>query len=565
MLKKQTALAVDLIRSQLPPATLHALRLVCRAARDDLVDGRCTRFQSDSFSALRAAAPRLRGLTGFVAEQYSNCKGNAVARECAALAEAIERLPRPAAVTSLELARLEPFDCNRRRYLPAFEALMAAAGRLPSVRVLKVELFARPTTYDRSDDERFAAVVRAAARMAALEELELRVHLNGTPSAMASFYSRLARGDPPPLWRHLRSIALSGGAMALLPQLAAAPAAAQLTALTSFAADLYLSRDSELLVRWQAEALAMLWRAPWAPQLEQLALEGFAPDRAVHAALFAPPPLPALKRLRVQFGFYGYCETGANDLRRLLAACSPGTLEALELGVARNDVLGLAAAAGALTALRSLAIVCNNSAGTQQWPWAALRDASLAPLTRLKLLCNALPCDSPNSPASLLSAGWAAELRELSLVFGVDYHWPPVTTQAFATSALAALSQLRSLHLGEPRLGKAALEAARAEGWAERLVDFTLAQFVMEDGALTALAGLPFARLERLRVTVTHTDITLPDLQAFASAGAAWLGRLRALNLWFNSSAPEAHAAARAPDGLFAAIHRGGGEVQAWI
>ena len=560
-----TALAVDVVHSQLPLETLRALRLVCRAARDELVDGRCTRVNIYSFGALRAAAPRLRSLTDLNAMQFANFKGDAVADECAALADAIERLPHPAAVTSLELARLQPYGCNRRRYLSAFEALMAAAGRLPSVRVLKVELFARPTTYDRSDDERFAAVVRAAARMAALEELHLDVCLEGKVNH-ASFYSKRPRADPALPWGQLRCIALRGGAAVLLPRLLEA----QLTALTSLEAELF-SGGAEIMEK-NAEALEALWRAPWVQQLERLTLRGFAPKGVAFekmlAALPAPPAPPPLRSLKqLHCGLRGWPLASVNDVRRLLAACNPGELETLALErVTHSDVLGLAARAGALTALRSLAIPCDGGAGEQSWPWAALHDAPLAPLTRLGLglWCDAVPRDSPNSPASLLSAGWAAELRELSLVFGVDYHWPPVTTQGFATSALAALSQLRSLHLGEPRLGKAALEAARAEGWAGRLVDFTLVQFVMEEGALTALAGLPFARLERLRVSAPYAVADPPTLQAFADAGAAWLGRLRALKLSLGAhDCAKSLAAARALDGPFAAVYRSGGKVEA--
>ena len=54
------------VRSLLPSRTLSVVRLVNRAARDEFVDGRCTRitplWDDAPLSALAGAAPRLRSI-----------------------------------------------------------------------------------------------------------------------------------------------------------------------------------------------------------------------------------------------------------------------------------------------------------------------------------------------------------------------------------------------------------------------------------------------------------------------------------------------------------------------
>ena len=88
----KTDLAAELIRSKLPTHALAALRLACRAARDDFVDGRCTALRAlrrdVDIVPLFAAARRLRRVESVAVPRISEQE-----RDCAGLAAILSRLP----------------------------------------------------------------------------------------------------------------------------------------------------------------------------------------------------------------------------------------------------------------------------------------------------------------------------------------------------------------------------------------------------------------------------------------------------------------------------------------
>ena len=544
--------AIDTVRRKLP--TLAALRLVSRAARDDLVDGRATRarrrWADAPFEALASAAPRLRSIQCIDADAARLGFWYGLrASQCAALAGALEALPASGAAALREL-RVGPIIFKvsfvtgghkadtRAEALCALARLASAIGRLTGLARLE---FTIEGGWHGSNDGA-PELFRAAGRLPALTRL--RANIVGPPR------EALLEWLPVASLARLQTIELSLDTTSqMLPALLAAP--------------LPRLRDLSFCNSEHARSSRLPpapWRAAWMAQLTRLALT-CREDVLRHISRALPPGcLPLVRALKVEADLS--CVDVA-ELRALFAACDAAALHTLALTSARGAAV--AAVAAALPALRALeckrcqfwtpqAMGHPNETEHERCDagWRALLGAPLAPLTRLELSCACPEGGRVNSRfAELLAAGWMQSLRQLSLSMEED---DPRATPRGAPAlrvlqGLAALTALSALRLNVRRLDAAAIERAAAEGWAEgwapRLEAFEIrdtAGFVpsalrMGAGAMRALLRLPFSgRLGRL-VIDTVGEVTQQELAAFSAACAAALPRLTALEFLAGRSA----------------------------
>ena len=619
-----------LIRSKLPLATLCALRLVCRAARDDLVDGRCTALKfrpptrrrdgalaAPPTQALLSLAGRLRNLTRLDLSRCGSACGMWMfgVEDADEFAAALERLPRPWVLTSLELGNINfgagRLRVNRGQGVSMASWLAGAVGRLQTLRSLRFHVHSCGDAALAMEGAKL--LLRVARRLPALDTLGM------------SFYwlraDELLRQVPIeqllPL-QQLRELELRDGAVALLPALLAPAATSQLTALQSLSANL-----------WDASpppGLEGLWRAPFlSSQLTRLELKGLdADDDAACDFLGALSKLSRggggssssssgsgsgggggsggtamwsqLRSLKVTDAcsridcpcdneYAGLLSAGA--LRGLLAAVDPAVLEELVVEDCQEGaVAALAARAGDFTALKRLRLdsrdffrseeaayprrvlrSCNRPAAC----WRTLQQAPLPCLESLDVGAAGWLLWQPERLAALLSAPWATSVAELVLTGGDGPHAQRYcdALKPAALAALAALPRLRRLTLHETGLDAAALEAAAAPAaqLAAQLAELNVWEIGWDSepqsaGLLVALGRLRFARLQRLTLRLC-TELTLDDLEAFGATGAPWLARLSFLELgdrsWMSSEA--VWAAARDCDGPLRALHRGGGKL----
>ena len=617
-----------LIRSKLPLATLCALRLVCRAARDDLVDGRCTALKfrpptrrrdgalaAPPTQALLSLAGRLRNLTRLDLSRCGSACGMWMfgVEDADEFAAALERLPRPWVLTSLELGNINfgagRLRVNRGQGVSMASWLAGAVGRLQTLRSLRFHVHSCGDAALAMEGAKL--LLRVARRLPALDTLGM------------SFYwlraDELLRQVPIeqllPL-QQLRELELRDGAVALLPALLAPAATSQLTALQSLSANL-----------WDASpppGLEGLWRAPFlSSQLTRLELKGLDADNdaacdflgalsklsrggggssssssgsgsgggggsggtAMWSQLRSLKVTDACSRIDCPCDSENDGLLSAGALRGLLAAVDPAVLEELAVEDCKEGAAAaLAARAGDFTALKRLRLdsrdffrweeaaysgsvlrSCNRPAAC----WRTLQQAPLPCLESLDVGAAGWLLWQPERLAALLSAPWAASLVELSLIGGDGPHVVHDADEALrpaALAALAALPRLRRLKLVDTGLGAATLEAAAAPAaqLAARLAELTVLDVSPETaGLLVALGRLRFARLERLTVRSVRTKLTLDDLEAFGAAGAPWLARLSFFQLECDSNADVA-AAVFDRNGPLHALHRGGGEVEYW-
>ena len=454
---KTTEPLTELVRSALPPATLRALRLVCRAARDDLVDGRCTALEArpralsspqpdvPATQALIGLAGRLRSLEALDARGCGSgdaavrWRHQATVEGCDELAAALERLPNPSALTALDFGCIDVgrtrqgLRCSAHMGQAAVRRLAAALGRCRGLRALRFQLHGAPAA-----NEHAAAllhpILRAARGLPALAALGAACTDAWHPGAWLG-------GAPPdaaallPL-RRLEALELRGDLAELLPALPRA--ARELPALRSLVVDAAggFAADDGLAALWQ--------RAKWLAQLTRLVLEGldgetddsvsiFAglPDVAAPASSSSSSAAAAAQPLLLRSIRELFVEgtPSADDLRRLLGACNPATLEALavhdcwDCGAAG----ALAERAGAFAALRRLPLdgreflrsVANGRHDADcERPgasWRGLQDAPFAPLERLEVRAGGWLLSKPERLHALLSARWAASVAALTL------------------------------------------------------------------------------------------------------------------------------------------------------
>ena len=546
------ALAIDVVRSKLPTLTLRAVRLVSRAARDDLVDGRATRVRrlwADApVDALVGAAPRLRSLVSLstfsLDERFDAMQG----ADCAPLAAALGRLP--AGGAALRELRLRPYpvkgdpgyeqqDADELRGLAR---LAAAVARLPALVSFEAAIFCRELN---SRSPAAAALAAAGARLRQAPE-RLCVSFAQSAGEPAGYVSApdLSSVLPPrpQSLRRLETLALGAEAAAVgLPALFALEAASALTRLRNLSLDLECAAE---------DPPAVQWHAPWLRQLTRLALIGGKAVRYASRAL-APRALPALRVLEAASMGSAHEALSLTHVRALLAACDAAALQKLSLRVAGLDVQREVAAV--LPALRDLELL-----GASFWAepefapaggaffsdqhtpnrahaaWRAFCELPLAQLTRLRVDAGRHVFQDGAAPAPglapLFAAGWARGLRALELGALRDDDGGRVLR---ALRGLCALTGLRTLALDIVYLDEAALDEAAAEGWADgwapRLASFELASYSCSVRAFHALLRLPFGdRLERLRVS-TQSFVSSAELDGFAIACAAVLPRLATL------------------------------------
>ena len=496
---------------------MHALRLVCHAARDDLVDGCCRHLRplEGCTRAIppRALAQRLRCLERLtLPERWAQ-------QECADLAEFLLRLPgRGARLGELRLGCVScgyPFPtADDLRSLPL---LTAAVARLRGLRRLQ-----------------FSVAAFGANNAARLVLEALAAALRATPACLS--YSQANESGAMraiPLWR-LESLEIPVDAATRLPRLTRAAA---LTALRSLElcdergdeqeraeADLEDDEDEAFVPELLPPPAPAVGRAPWLAGLTRLRVCGRPPFLRWVAASLAPRSLAAVRELTL-------LETDSGNLAEdvlapLVAAANPATLRTLHVP-GRSYALA-ARLAEALPALRSLHFIgCPDDAlrspddgggeGEQAAhdtrniiaaEYATFHNAHLAPLTSLSLEAGGWLCAEPARLAMLLSAPWAASLRKLRLKFGCSSG----DDGGRLPSLAAALPQLRHLHtlricwldLDPSKLCRAL--AAGADAWALRLVELQVhvwpAPFSEDGDVLRALLRAPLSRLERLAVRV---------------------------------------------------------------
>ena len=534
------------MHSRLPLDARRALRLVNRAARD-AVDGRCTQLfagsrlggpeMADTVAPLVNLAPRLAGLASLTI--LSGALHNRPKPQGgAAIAEALRRLPRPGTLTELQLA-LSAAD-------PDAAALCVAAGRFTALRRLSALVAAPDLSAGVATS--FAAVLRTAARAPALASLSLGG--GHSTNSNSEFAAALAPAiGALPLWGQLEALELRGFAAALLPMLSSPGGGA---------AAARLGRLRYLHLQLSPSSAAGYQLVAQLPQLSRLVVAAANAGR-LRPLLSAlepegqqlPPPPPPLRALRVleldlDSEWIGQGLAGAADVRRLLAAANPATLEELRLnGLEEGDVGALARRAGALAGLRALAVD-----GADLWGVGdgyedaaagdaraaagvrALRRAALAPLTRLGVASAWLVAKRARL-AALLSAPWAASLVELRLSGSLREDGDSVAG-AGVLRALSGLPHLRALRLDVVDFARAAAERAQAAerpgeepaaAWARRLVDFELVDAAIprkdtddeETLTLAAVAALPFENLKRLSVG-PFLSLKAAHVCAFAAA-----------------------------------------------
>ena len=521
------------VRSLLPSRTLSAVRLVNRAARDEFVDGRCTRitplWDDAPLSALAGAAPRLRSIVSLKPRSVRGGGDLMEPGDLEAVAEALERLPESGRVALRKLT-LGYVSGGA----PCLERVAAAARQLTGLTHLEFSVDSD------SGGEDVAALLRAMSdAMPALA----RAHISySCPAYMGD--ADLAPLAMPALQR-LAALELSDNA-----------AAALLPAMLLEGVELPHLRDLDVTLAgcecdWPRLLPPGPWAAPWLPRLTRLALAA-TPGTLEHVArALAPGGLRALRALKVEAA--GAFPDSDRALYAVLGTCDAAALETLDLyGVPCAAVRYAAMAAAGLPALRALMLdglgACYDGGTGPEWE--PLLDAPLrAPLTRLDLAFEdgAFGGWGPTGLAPLFARGWARSLRALSLMVldggggggsGGGGAGPRGCAELRHFTALQALPQLRSLKVSLNDLDAAAVDEAAAggwaDGWAPRLVEFDLElrDPVCGPAAAAALRALvlrvPFSgRLERLRFELdcAVTEDELESLSAACVAALPWLAR----------------------------------------
>ena len=504
--------------------TLAAVRLVNRAARDEFVDGRCTRvtplWEDAPLSALAGAAPRLRSIVSLQTRTVLSGTPVMDFSDCEALADVFDALPERgrAALRELRLGYV-----NGEKH--CLKRLAAAARRLHALTRLEFSAGAD------SGGDVAPLLLAVSGAMPALA----RAHIS---YACEEF---LGDPDPAPVARpaveRLEALTLAeNAAAALLPAMlgGAGRAAWPLVRLKDL--DFTLSGNHD----WP-QLLPAPWRTPWLSQLTRLRVSAYADTLPHVARALAPRSLPALRTLQVDAGDAG--SSAAGLLRALLAACDAAALESLDLyGVPCAAVRDAAIAAPGLPALRSLALggleLCDDDAGPAP-VWQALLDAPLAPLTCLDITFEEAPFNGTGASglAPLLACGWARGLRALSLVvLHGDYARRHGRSVLRELTALEALPDLHSLKLSLDDLNAATVReaAATARVWAPRLAEFELTLRCPYEGAATVAAlralllRVPFSgRLERIGLDLDCivTEDELQSLSAACARALPWLAR----------------------------------------
>ena len=515
---------IELIRGKLAAPTLAVLRLVCRAARDDFVDGRCTALRPllpccDS-APPSTAAPRLRRLESL---SLPGCRSQ---QDCADLAEFLLRLPSGGA--ALRELRLGGVSCQRTTPPRAGPAsadvqtcplLAAAIARLPGLQTLQFSIGA--------GDDPDAARLLLGALLAGVRAAPTARLVLGADGHDLLFRDGSSIATLP--LAHLQGLNIRDAGRQFLMRLAAPPpAAAALAALRSLElCDDEFSPDEVDAPSDDADAAAPLpppppapelWRAPWVAQLTRLRVGGEARVFRWLAASLAPRSLAAVQEFVIE-GAIGF-GLPEDVLAPLVAAANPATLRTLHVP-GRSYSLA-ARLAEALPALRALHFVgCpdvvshppyHGDAGRRlEAEYGALRAARLAPLTSLTLETGGWACAQPARLAALLSAPWAASLRKLTLKelsTCADGRPPPL--DAF----LAPLKQLHTLRMSLGCFSRyefcQALAAGWADAWAPRLVAFEFQGIRANVEVVRALLRAPFTRLERLSVELA--DPTGPSI-----------------------------------------------------
>ena len=525
--------AMELVRSKLPSPTLAALRLVCRAARDDFVDSRCTQVRpllwaSAPVAALASAAPRLRSLASLAPAPFSDAADTgASAAGCEALTDVLQRLPgNGAALRELSVGGINLYgrlydrapDAALSRVLASFAA---AVGRLSGLQSLEV---AAHGVWDGFE------LFEAAGALPALTRLTI---------AFCSLWPvRPAWWRPPPtppqhLLRRLEALALGGEIGASWLRMLLEP---------EVAAEMTRLRDLSLLALGSCEGDNALppapWRPQWLPQLTRLAVANeheydLTMTRVCCALASAPGALPALRALAV-INHQHSSSQPPGQLRDLLNACDAAALESLTLS-GSDAIRGIAAE---LPSLRALAYQGCDA------PFAlSPRDfegVALAPLTRLELTVGWLLGDGTEF-TPLFASDSLRGLRELTLL-ALDaagaQHGGRALRCLRGLSALAALTRL----CVQTHFKAQALEKAAAQGvgdvWAPALVELRLHLLAPRADVLHALLLLPaLRRLERLELALEvglnkrarTVAVTREELDGFSSACCKALPRLTAL------------------------------------
>ena len=534
--------ARELVRGQLPSPTLGAVRLVCRAARDEFVDALCTRvrqvWDDAPLASLVGMAPRLRSIVGL---DTSNCpmscgEHSLCEDECDALVEALARLPGGgASLRELRVGNNIATTQQRGDHADATQALVDAVARLPALESFEVEI------HNNCNDAAAALLSTIGQRLQTLTRLRVGVYSEfGSQRVWAACRGLLQL-------QQLEALTLDGdaGKAATLALFEAEAAAAGLARLR----DLDITLPDPGPAGWQKP-----WRAPLLTQLTRLGASGSFGALQGMAQALDEGALPALRALKVAVADPyddGYLTAG--ELRALLAACDATALEALSLH--RVAAAALHSVAAELPALRALeydgpdfwapgltdGFTSDGSpldvVDTADPPWRAFLGAPLAPLTRLELAVGNYPLSSYEGLAPLFEAPWVRSLRVLSLHTMIKYDLDPdARCPLRSLHGLSALAALSSLTLGLQQLEPDAMEQVAAEelwaGWAPRLAEFELrVRYMSSAGALRALPRM-FAsgRLERLTF-LAQPSVTPQELEAFSAACTAALPRLRALEV----------------------------------
>ena len=524
LLKRCTDLAVELIRAQLPTPTLWQLRLVSRAARDDLVDGRCTHLRRLIWSSdlwdVRRVAPRLRRLQRLTLDHLRS------AEQCDVLAAFLARLAAGgASLRELGLGYFAPQTFEHFRDECFTTATRASVQRLAAAIAALAGLELVSTTAPFYPNSKSCAALldvlgaAAGARATRRRVAHARVALHLTD------YRPLRASPTAPLLGRIESLGLeSGAAEWALPLFAKPAAAAALTALRSLAVEgSFLIGDMEPSV----------WRAPWFSQLTQLRMAGDEQDFSSYARGLAPGSLAALRKLRLS----GFHPPAMEDLRALLAACDAAALRTLTLPLLRLTTV--ARLTEGLPALERLELDVADNAVSEVDPgespeaYEALRGARLAPLTSLTLSVSKWLLAEPARLSALLSAPWAASLVELGLrgkLRGPRARGAPYSRAPLPALDLSGLPRLRALRLIDPHLKPGLLDQAAEAGWADewapRLREFSVSDYFADAFTLDALLCLPFSsRLEALAVGA-HLCTGLGEAMDMCMTALPWLKKV---------------------------------------
>ena len=540
--------ARELVRSKLHVPALGALRLVCRAARDDFVDGRAARvyrLRDDApLEALARAAPRLRRVESIDWRRLDpDCqrgeRRSLRAGDLSLLAEALERLPASgaASVRALPLGFLSlqlgafimegppagPGDEGARRAI--FSRLTRALTRLQGLHAFEVEVFG-------VWNDGLAELLCLVARLPALARLGVKFScswLRGTASPLSE--SHVVRAALPALW-HLRALSVGGGrrmvaawlAFLFLPEPPPLAAAAILTHLEEFEVDFgpdLTERSSGF--RLLTGAAPAPWRAPWLARLRRLKVSGHADAVRLVSRALEPGSLPALRRLEVFVSDSRHATRA--DLGGLLRACNMEALETLSLrGAASAATCG--AAAAARSALRDL----------------SCEDVDWSPMIPPGERVASDDDDEGDDGGDGSEEEGSSDIPFEAIFPGVDLdpnRHTRVGVGALFAGVRAPLTKLRvSIAHMLPRGGAGLAPIYTRPDWRTSLRSLSLRllegpfQYPLGRRELRSLQGLSaLAALEALAVEALYVEAAALEAAAAAGWAAGWAPRLRAFAL----------------------------------